>query len=90
MRDWIGGWALPGGGVAVDESALCGAEREAFEETGLSVTATELAIASRDLIQPRGGTGEVEAACAATGRRFRPYGARALQPSTHIIPPEPY
>ena len=44
VRDWLGGWALPGGGVAVDESALCGAEREAFEETGLSVTATELAI----------------------------------------------
>ena len=44
VRDWSGGWALPGGSVAVGESALCGAEREAFEETGLSVTATELAI----------------------------------------------
>lgn len=44
MRDWSRGWALPGGSVAVDESALCGAEREAFEETGLTVTAIELAI----------------------------------------------
>ena len=44
VRDWSGGWALPGGSVALGESALCGAEREAFEETGLSVTATELAI----------------------------------------------
>ena len=44
MRDWSGGWALPGGSVAVDESALCGAEREAFEETGLRVTATQLAL----------------------------------------------
>jgi len=44
VRDWSGGWALPGGSVVVGESALCAAEREAFEETGLSVTATELAI----------------------------------------------
>ena len=44
VRDWSGGWALPGGSVAVGESALCGAEREAFEETGLRVRATELAI----------------------------------------------
>ena len=44
MRDWSGGWAVPGGTVAAGESALCGAEREAFEETGLSVTATELRI----------------------------------------------
>ena len=44
VRDWSGGWALPGGSVAVGESAFCGAERETFEETGLRVTAKELAI----------------------------------------------
>lgn len=43
VQDWAGDWALPGGGVKPGESASCGAEREVFEETGISVTATQLA-----------------------------------------------
>jgi len=43
VRDWRGRLALPGGSVERDESAHCGAERELFEETGLSVTAGALA-----------------------------------------------
>ena len=37
VRDWSGQLALPGGSVERDESAHCGAEREVFEETGISV-----------------------------------------------------
>ena len=43
VRDWSGQLALPGGSVERDESAHCGAEREVFEETGLSVAAGSLA-----------------------------------------------
>ena len=43
VRDWRGHLALPGGSVEHEESAHCGAERELFEETGLSVTAGALA-----------------------------------------------
>jgi len=42
VRDWRGKLALPGGSVARDESAHCGAEREVFEETGLTVVAGQL------------------------------------------------
>ena len=42
VRDWSGHLALPGGSVERDESAHCGAEREVFEETGLSVAAGSL------------------------------------------------
>ena len=43
VRDWRGQLALPGGSVARDESAHCGAEREVFEETGMSVVAGQVA-----------------------------------------------
>jgi len=43
VRDWRGQLALPGGSVAKDESAHCGAEREVFEETGMTVVAAQLA-----------------------------------------------
>jgi len=43
VRDWRGKLALPGGSVAHDESAHCGAEREVFEEAGLTVVAGPLA-----------------------------------------------
>ena len=43
VRDWTGSVALPGGSVRPGESAQCGAEREEFEETGLSVVAGESA-----------------------------------------------
>ena len=43
VRDWTGSVALPGGSVRPGESAQCGAEREVFEETGLSVVAGESA-----------------------------------------------
>ena len=43
VQGWLGDWALPGGSVKSGESALCGAEREVFEETGISVRATQLA-----------------------------------------------
>ena len=43
IRDWAGDWALPGGSVRNGESASCGAEREVFEETGITVTAIRLA-----------------------------------------------
>ena len=43
VRSWLGEWALPGGSVKPGESASCGAEREVFEETGIAVTATQLA-----------------------------------------------
>ena len=43
VQDWAGDWALPGGSVKPGESASCGAEREVFEETGIPVTATQLA-----------------------------------------------
>ena len=43
VRDWTGSVALPGGSVRPGESAQCGAEREVFEETGLSVVAGERA-----------------------------------------------
>ncbi|MDA0650862.1 MAG: NUDIX hydrolase [Proteobacteria bacterium] len=43
VKDWSGEWALPGGSVKKSESARCGAEREVFEETGLTVQARELA-----------------------------------------------
>ena len=43
VRDWQGRLALPGGSVEVGERAQCGAEREVFEETGISVTAGALA-----------------------------------------------
>ena len=43
VRDWEGHLALPGGSVETGESAHCGAEREVFEETGLSVAAGTLA-----------------------------------------------
>jgi 8-oxo-dGTP pyrophosphatase MutT (NUDIX family) len=33
----LGGWRAPGGGIAPGESFVQGAEREAWEETGLSV-----------------------------------------------------
>ena len=43
VKDWSGEWALPGGSVNASESPRCGAEREVFEETGLSARAGELA-----------------------------------------------
>ena len=36
VKDFSDEWALPGGSVAEGESARCGAEREAFEETGMT------------------------------------------------------
>ena len=42
VRGWSSGWALPGGSVADTESARCGAEREIFEETGMTATAGDL------------------------------------------------
>ena len=43
VKDWSDEWALPGGSVASGESARCGAEREAFEETGMTARAGSLA-----------------------------------------------
>lgn len=43
VKDWSGEWALPGGSVAAGESARCGAEREAFEETGMAARSGSLA-----------------------------------------------
>ena len=43
VRDWTGSVGLPGGSVQPGESARCGAEREVFEETGLSVVAGDMA-----------------------------------------------
>jgi len=43
VRDWTGSVALPGGSVQSSESSRCGAEREVFEETGLSVVAGDTA-----------------------------------------------
>lgn len=43
VQDWSGKWALPGGSVNTMESARCGAEREVYEETGLTVRAEALA-----------------------------------------------
>ena len=43
VQGWLGDWALPGGSVKPGESASCAAEREVFEETGISVTAVQLA-----------------------------------------------
>ena len=44
VKDWSNEWALPGGSVNASESARCGAEREVFEETGLTARAGDLAI----------------------------------------------
>ena len=44
VKDWSDKWALPGGSVNASESPRCGAEREVFEETGLTARAGDLAI----------------------------------------------
>ena len=43
VKDFSDEWALPGGSVAEGESARCGAEREAFEETGMTARSGLLA-----------------------------------------------
>ena len=44
VKSWSGEWALPGGSVNASESSRCGAEREVFEETGLTARTGDLAI----------------------------------------------
>jgi 8-oxo-dGTP diphosphatase len=49
----MGEWSIPGGMLELGETTRCGAEREALEETGLVVQATEL-LGVFDRIVPEG------------------------------------
>src|SRR5947208_14455975 len=50
----LGGWSIPGGMLELGETVRAGAEREALEETGLVVRATEL-LGVFDRVIPEGG-----------------------------------
>src|SRR5213078_5274259 len=50
----LGEWSIPGGMLELGETLRAGAEREALEETGLVVRATEL-LGVFDRVIPEGG-----------------------------------
>jgi ADP-ribose pyrophosphatase YjhB (NUDIX family) len=50
----LGEWSIPGGMLELGETVRAGAEREALEETGLVVRATEL-LGVSDRVIPEGG-----------------------------------
>jgi ADP-ribose pyrophosphatase YjhB (NUDIX family) len=50
----LGEWSIPGGMLELNETVRAGAEREALEETGLVVHATEL-LGVFDRVIPEGG-----------------------------------
>jgi 8-oxo-dGTP diphosphatase len=54
MQPWLGCWNLPAGYLEADEDPHAGAAREAFEETGLLVKATDLLQAYYFDDDPRG------------------------------------